>query len=369
MTDSTNKGRNLDDALNRLYQDWNEQVSAPRLTYMNIREHLGDQERPSLLSQATAPIGSLAAKWRIPVTKSQIGSITAVATIIVLVAIYIIIIGPGSNDAEEVVPVDEPTATAVPQPTPTEIPVPTSTPGSTPEPTIQPVFTATTTPSVQATKLPDPTQSPATPTPEPTATRVPLPTAVPTATPDPLELTTIREFPPVVPDLDTVPQIAIPSDLLPGAESLSSDALIANWTELLTGMRVVYGGSIFAGVPVPEFHEFGDTDQIFCEGGRGFYIGLPDFTPTEHLGQVFTWSVTHSPAGAWYSPIINTQAENSTVWVAINTAENTDGGALYRKPLSVSAEEVLVDGGFQFTVHEAGNLTDFCSSLPPQPAG
>ncbi|MDA1279169.1 MAG: hypothetical protein O3B95_03905 [Chloroflexi bacterium] len=119
MTDRTDKVRTLDAALNRLYQDWDEQVSAPRLTYMSIREQLGEQERPSPLSQLSDLIGRLTAKWRFPVTKSQIGSISAVVAIAAIIVLYVMIIGPGANDAEEIVPAAEPTATAAPVVEPT----------------------------------------------------------------------------------------------------------------------------------------------------------------------------------------------------------------------------------------------------------
>jgi len=241
MTDRTNKGRNLDDALNRLYHDWNEQVSAPRLTYMDIREHLGEQERPSLLSQVTAPFGNLAAKWRLPVTKSQIGSITAVAAIIVLVAIYIIIIGPGSNDAEEIVPVEEPTATA--------------------EATVDPT----------ATTEPDPTAAP-TPAPEPTPTVEPTPTQVPI---DP-------EVAAIIGDAKLK---EFPAELMDGAPELPEEEVIRLWTEFVSDTYWV---------------ESADYIISYCEEGYGATPSVTAKPEYEAMG--WNWEIIGPkkfPAQPW----------------------------------------------------------------------
>ncbi len=185
MTDRTDKGRNLEDALHRLYQNWDERTSAPPFTFMNVREQLGEQERPSLLSLVSAQIGRLTAKWRIPVTKSQIGSITAVAAIVIVVALYIMLIGPGANDAEEIVPAAEPTASTPP----------------------------TTTPVPEATMAPTSTPSPPTPTPEPE-----------------LNLEALNDVGAIRPHLDS---------LLYDAEKLSRDDAAIAWSSYLSGSRII----------------------------------------------------------------------------------------------------------------------------------
>ncbi len=91
-------------------------------TFFAIQNRLNEQDGPGLRKRFSG-ISELAF-WRlIPVSKSQIGSITAVAAIVVVVALYIMLFGPGANDAEEIVPAAEPTSTAVPD-EPTAIPEP-----------------------------------------------------------------------------------------------------------------------------------------------------------------------------------------------------------------------------------------------------
>ncbi|MCZ6539843.1 MAG: M1 family metallopeptidase [Chloroflexi bacterium] len=112
MTDRTPHTRSLDDALNRLYQEWDEQVTAPRLIYIGIREHLGEQERPSLLSLSSGLIGRATATWGLPISQTTVGQIAAAIAIAIVVALYLAFLGPNINDAEpEFVPIAEPTAT------------------------------------------------------------------------------------------------------------------------------------------------------------------------------------------------------------------------------------------------------------------
>jgi hypothetical protein len=185
MTDRPIRGRNIDDALDRLYKSWNENVSVPPFTFMNVREQLGEQERPSLLSQVSVQIGRLTAKWRFPVTKSQIGSITTAGAIIVIIALYIVLIGPSANDAEEVVPAVEPTVTPAPEPTNTTAP-------------------------------------------EPTPTRIPEPT--PTSLPEP----TATSQPAVLPESKI-----FPSELEDSAAEISEEAVLAAWTEYLSNVQIL----------------------------------------------------------------------------------------------------------------------------------
>ena len=100
MTDRTENARSLDAALNRLYQNWDEQVSAPRINFLAFREQLGAQERPSPLSQLAGLIGRVTAKWKLPVSKTTIGQIAAGTAIAVLVALYLALLGPGAKDAD-----------------------------------------------------------------------------------------------------------------------------------------------------------------------------------------------------------------------------------------------------------------------------
>jgi len=121
MTDHVNGGR-LDDALNQLFDRLESNVVAPRLTYLSIRDRMGEQERPSVRAQFVELLGSVFGKWRFPVTKSQIGTITAVVSIAVVVAVYVMVSGSDSDDGG-VAPAVDPTTT----PVPTTVPDPTAT--------------------------------------------------------------------------------------------------------------------------------------------------------------------------------------------------------------------------------------------------
>lgn len=357
MTDRTNSGRNLDDALNRLYQDWDEQVVAPRLTYLGIRENLDEQERPSLLSMAADQLGRLTAKWRIPVTKSQIGSISAVVAIVVVVALYVMVIGPGANDAEEIVPAVEPTATNAPAPTATE--VPTSNPTATNPPTTTPdLSTSPPTPAPAPVATPEPTVMP---TPAPTATRVPLPTAVPTATPIPYSETDI-DLPSPVPAPSESKLVQIPAELQSDSEPLDTETVIAKWNEFLENTRMVISGTISgdssAAGGSPVLYEFGDEDRIMCAGGRGFYAGVPDMTDTNVIGQIFSWEVNHSPAAPWHSPIINTDALQPEL--AITFSASVPAGL--PPGIVVKGAEVSVSGS-NIWFYTADEFTAQCESL------
>ncbi|MBN4064843.1 hypothetical protein JYU04_03810 [Dehalococcoides mccartyi] len=91
-------------------------------TFFAIQKRLNEQDGPGLRKRLSG-ISELAF-WRlVPVSKSQIGSITAVAAIVVVVALFIMLSGPDANDAEEIVPAVEPTSTAVTD-EPTAIPEP-----------------------------------------------------------------------------------------------------------------------------------------------------------------------------------------------------------------------------------------------------
>ncbi len=290
--------------------------------------------------------------------------------VVVVVGAYLAFTGTDNNGDTGVIADPtanmEPTATPV-QPTPTSEPVVQVESSATivePTATIAPAATATTAVSATLTPLPTPTELPPSPQAAPTATRVPLPTAVPTATPIALVVTLVDPLPEIS---DVVPWelLPVPEELKPTSEPLSTSEVIDKWVSFLTEKRVVMGGSVvYAG----KLTNFGNKDHVFCQDGRGFFVGVPDYSPNEFVGQTFRWTITHSPAAAWHSPILGIQPENPNVWIACNAVDaGTDPqGILVSRPLVVGSEKIVVDGERELSVHQAGELSTVCSSLPSE---
>jgi hypothetical protein len=165
--------------------------------------------------------------------------------------------------------------------------------------------------SEDATAAAVPTQIEPTPTAvviEVTAAPIPTETPVPTATPEPTveveptALLTEDEVTKLKEETRSQPMVEFPAKMLKGSEPLTSDQVLLQWEEFITGTR-----------------SFAFNDSLIwevCSGGEGtwvYEVGSPAFT-----GAKFDWELRNDPGGSWNSVVIIIKMQDQKLFDLMN---------------------------------------------------